>query len=318
MAGGPERPGRLERLLNWIAQNFELLLAVLGAVTVGVMDLFGDALGDDATAAATVLVLGAIAAGSLRQRARADHLAHAVEGIQRAFEGMEMVRTLTGSEIGAELRTARERGGSWEFKGGTGTYLRAVTLPECVDRARRNRSNFTFSIEVVDPADARACAAYASFRRLYARQQNSSAPETWTPERTSNESYATVLAAGWHLQRFPGMTVHLYLSSTAPTLRFDVSPSRLIITQDDPAQPGLLVTENHPLYRYYGVELRQSRSQARDIELSQARALDNDPTADQARAFFESVGLALPTSYSDGAVREIVDKALRAENPYPI
>lgn len=318
MAGGPERPGRLERLLNWIARNFELLLAVLGAITVGFMDLFGDSLGEDTTAAATVLVLGAIAAGSLRQRARSDHLADAVDGIQRAFADMEMVRSLTGSEIGAELRTARERSGSWDFKGGTGTYLRAVTLPECVNRARGSRSNLTFTIEVVDPADARACAAYASFRRSYAPTESSSDPQTWTSERTSKESYATVLAAGWHLQRLPGMTVHLYLSSTAPTLRFDVSQSRLIITQDDPARPGLLVTKNHPLYRYYSVELQQSRNQARKIELGQARALDADPTSDQARAFFEGVGLPLPTSYSDGAVREIVDKALRPENPYPI
>lgn len=337
MAGGPEGPGRLERLLNWIARNFELLLAVLGAITVGVMDLFGDALGDDATAAATVLVLGAIAAGSLRQRARADHLADTVDGIQRALEGMEadrladavdgtrralegmeMVRSLTGSEIGAELRTARERSDSWDFKGGTGTYLRAVTLPECVARARGNRSNLTFTIEVVDPADTRACAAYARFRRSYASTASSSDPQTWTADRTSKESYATVLAAGWHLQRLPSMTVHLCLSSTAPTLRFDISASRLIITQDDPAQPGLLVTRNHPLYRYYSVELQQSRFQARTIELSQARALDADPTADQTRAFFESVGLPLPTSYSDGEVREIVDKALRAENPYPV
>ncbi|WP_010285636.1 hypothetical protein [Streptomyces sp. SA3_actF] len=310
--------GRLERLLNWIARNFELLLAVLGAITVGVMDLFGDSLGEDATAGATVLVLGALAAGSLRQRRRDENLADAVHDIQRAFEGMQMVRSLTGSEIGAELRKARERSDFWAFKGGTGTYLRAVTLPECVERARGNRSNLTFTIDIVDPADTPACRAYARFRRSYATTEGSYDPEAWTEERTSKESYATVLAAGWHLQRLPGMTVHLYLSSTAPTLRFDVSQSRLIITQDDRARPGLLVTENHPLHRYYSVELQQSRNQARKIELGQARALDNDPTNDQARAFFEDLGLPLPTTFSDTDVRQIVEKALHAENPYPI
>jgi hypothetical protein len=318
MTGGPGEPGRLERLLSWIARNFELLLAVGGALAVGIMDLFGDALGEEATGSVTVLVLGAMAAGSLRQRRRDENLADAVHDIQRAFEGMQMVRSLTGSEIGAELRKAREGSDFWSFKGGTGTYLRAVTLPECVERARGNRSNLTFTIDVVDPANLDACAAYARFRRSYATTEGSYDPEAWTQERTSKESYATVLAAAWHLQRLPGMTVHLYLSSTAPTLRFDVSQSGLIITQDDRARPGLLVTENHPLHRYYSVELQQSRNQARKIELGQSRPLDNDPTNDQIRLFFDELGLPLPSAYSDTDVRQIVEKALHAENPYPI
>ncbi|MEU6735957.1 hypothetical protein [Streptomyces physcomitrii] len=318
MVGGPGDPGRLERLLNWVARNFELLLAVLGAITVGVLDLFGDALGEDATAGATVLVLGALASGSLRQRRRDDRLAEAVDAIQRAFQDMEMVRSLTGGEIGAELRKARETTDLWVFKGGTGTYLRAVTLPECVERARGSRSSLTFTIEVVDPTDVRACAAYARFRGSYTPAEGHLDPETWTPERTSKESYATVLAAAWHLQRLLGMTVHLYLSSTAPTLRFDMSQSRLIITQDDPSRPGLLVTENHPLHRYYRIELKQSHDQARKIELGRARRLGDDPTTDQTRDFFEDVGLPLPAVFSDTDVRQIVEKALHAANPYPI
>ncbi len=310
-------PGRLGRALNWVAENVELLLAVVGSATVGFMDLFGDAIGFRATSGATVLVLGALAAGSLRERHRESDLAEAVLGIQRTFEGMEMVKSLTGGEVGRELRKAREQTDFWAFKGGTGTYLRAVTLPRCVEHARANRSNLIFDIDIVNPSDERACAAYARFRRSYATEGRSSDSQTWTPERTSKESYATILAARWHLQRLPGMAVHLYLSSTAPTLRFDRSQSCLIITQDDPSRPGLLVTRNHPLHGYYVVELQQSRDQATKVELSSARSLDEDPTIDQTRAFFSELGLPLPTTFSDGDVLQIKEKALHAENPYP-
>ncbi|MFC4034430.1 hypothetical protein ACFO3J_23550 [Streptomyces polygonati] len=308
---------KLVTALTWAVDNIELLLAVVGSATVAFMDLFGDTIGFRATSGATVLVLGAIAAGSLRERHRDSNLAEAVWKVQRTFEGMEMVRSLTGGEIGRELREAREQTDFWAFKGGTGTYLRAMTLPKCVERARADRSNLTFDIDIVDPSDDRACAAYALFRESYGTAGGSSDPEHWTPERTSKESYATILAARWHLQRLPGMAIHLYLSSTAPTLRFDGSHSCLIITQDDPARPGLLVTRNHPLYRYYIVELQQSRNQARNIELSSARSLDEDPTVDQTRAFFAELGLPLPSSFSDTDVVQIKTKALRPENPYP-
>ncbi|WP_333771083.1 hypothetical protein [Streptomyces sp. IBSBF 2435] len=305
------------RRLDWIVKNIELLLALAGSLTVGVMDLFGDALGAKATSGATVLVLGALAAASLRQRRLQSELLAGLGEVRQAMPAPDTVKLLGRNEISEELQRAREQNTTWFFKGGTGTYLRAVTLPLCVERARLNRTSLTLNIEIVDPTHEPACNAYANFRSQYARIGPRDV-EAWTPKRTSKESYATILAAALHRQRLPRAVVHISLSSTAPALRFDGSETHLVITQDDPAKPGLMVPKNHPLHGYLMMELEQSKVQAKTILLTSAVSLNENPTVGQARDFFSGLGLALPPSFTDTDVGDIVQKALRPENPYPI
>ncbi|MFI8004357.1 hypothetical protein [Streptomyces sp. NBC_00178] len=311
------RGRRLERSVAWILKNIDVVIAAGVALTIGFLDIFGDVISSDVASGATLVVLGALALGSIVERVRQPAtIEEAMAGTRRALEDLTMVRSLAGNEVAEALRVARRRTHLWYFKGGTGTYLRAVTLPQCVAAAREQRSQLTMKIDIINPADERACQAYARFRQMFATRTSTGHAGHWTTDRVRKESYATVLAACWYQDRLTTMDITVHLSSTVPTLRFDLSESCLIITQDDTSRVNLLVEREQPLYDYYVTELHQSRAQAVPVPVRVGVPLGEEPTVDETRALFEALDLALPRTFTDSDIGEIIVKALHAEDPY--
>ncbi|MFC4496257.1 hypothetical protein ACFPA8_19195 [Streptomyces ovatisporus] len=312
-----QRPGRLENGIGGVIRNLDVVIAVGLGLTIGLLDVFGDVVSDDVSSGATLLVLGALAVGSMTERVRRrSDIEEVAAGTRRALQDVAMVRSLSGGEVGEALTKAREQTSRWCFKGGTGTYLRAVTLPRCVEAATRQRTPLTLKIDIINPADEQTCSAYARFRHTFARQHNVAAADAWTTARTRKESYATVLAACWFKQRLDTLDISVHLSPGVPTLRFDLSDSCLVITQDDPNRVNILVQKEQPLYDYYVTELHQSREQARRLELHGLPPLSEEPTVDEVRAVFDHLALDLPAAFTDGDIGEIIERALHAEDPY--
>lgn len=311
------RVGRLERSIAWVLKNVDVVVAAGVALTIGFLDIFGDVITDDVASGATLVVLGALALGSIVERVRQPaSINEALAGTRRALEDLAMVRSLSGNEVGEALRKARQRTNLWYFKGGTGTYLRAVTLPQCVSAAKEQRSQLNVKIDIVNPADERACAAYARFRQMFAGRRSAATAAAWTADRVRKESYATVLAACWYQRQLTTLEMSVHLSSAVPTLRFDLSESCLIVTQDDTSRVNLLVERGQPLYDYYVTELHQSREQATVLDLRVAAPLGLEPTVDEVRVLFDDLRLPLPRVFTDADIGEIIEKALHAEDPY--
>lgn len=307
----------VENSVAWTIRNLDSVVALGAALVIGLLDVFGGAIQDNVTSGATLLVLAALVFGTLTERRRrvAD-IQGAMSATHRALEDLTMVRSLTGAELEQALDRARHHTDRWVFKGGTGTYLRAVTLPVCIREAQLQRRSLTVKIDIINPADEQACAAYARFRQTFAHRLDVVPPDSWSADRTRKESFATVLAACWHRQRLDTLEIDVHLSSVVPTLRFDLSASCLIITQDDPRRVNLLVERDRPLYDYYVTELHQSREQAVALDLRRTVPLSEEPTVDETHRLFEGLGLPLPTSFTDRDVSEVIEKALHAENPY--
>ncbi|MET9401376.1 hypothetical protein [Kitasatospora sp. NPDC002965] len=321
MVHGGAGPGRrLESAIAWVLRNSDGVVALLGALVVGLLDLFGGGLGDNVVSGATLLVLAAVVYGSLAERRRrVVDIREATEGARQALENLTSVRELAGVDLERALERARQDTDRWVFKGGTGTYLRAVTLPECVQEARRRRRALTVKIDIVHPGDEAACAAYARFRGTFGSRADGAHGAHdggWSVERTRKESYATVLAAAWYRQRLDTLEIDVHLSEVAPSLRFDVSASCLIITQDDPRRVSIYVERGRPLYDYYVTELHHYREQAVKLDLRDTEPLGDDPTVDEARRLFEHLRIPLPPAFSDRDVGDIIDRALHADNPY--
>jgi hypothetical protein len=293
------------------------VVAIGVALVIGLLDIFNNSFDDNVTSGATLLVLAALVFGTLTERRRrvAD-IREATTGTRQALEDLTMVRSLSGVELERALDQARQNTDRWVFKGGTGTYLRAVTLPVCAREAQRLRRSLTVKIDIVNPGDEQACAAYARFRQTFAHRLDVVPPDSWSADRTRKESFATVLAACWYRQRLDTLEIDVHLSSVIPTLRFDLSASCLIITQDDPRRVNLLVERDRPLYDYYVTELHQSREQAVTLDLRGTVPLSEEPTVDEVHRLFEGLGLPLPASFTDRDIGDIIDKALHAENPY--
>ncbi|WP_405177125.1 hypothetical protein OG225_22230 [Nocardia sp. NBC_01377] len=296
----------MARLLGWMRNNIDGVVALVLALTVGVLAVL-DLIDVDSVNAVVLLVLGLLATTLLRDR----HLS------AQAVRDASSVRLLYGPEIGHAHTLARRDTEHWIFKGGTGTYIRAVTLRACVENARREQRPLRMQVEILDPSNEPLCKTYAEFRSSLAPEADRTG-ERWTTERTRKEAYATVLAACWYRQRFTFLTIDVGLSSVMTTFRWDLSSSCVIVTQDNPNTPALMFERDKPYYRDLSRELVASFKQTRQVPLGrgQEQQLADEPTVDQARALFDGLGLGLPASFTDRDVADIVRRALQPRNPY--
>ncbi|AFU03620.1 MULTISPECIES: hypothetical protein [Nocardia] len=296
----------MARFLIWFRNNVDGSFAVLLAITVGLLQ-FLDVIGTDQVNAAMLLVLGLVAITLLRDR----HLS------AKAVRDATSVHLLYGPEIGHAHTLARRGTEQWMFKGGTGTYIRAVTLRECVENARREQRPLRVQLEILDPTDEQLCKTYAQFRSSLQPEADRTG-ELWTTERTRKEAYATVLAGCWYRQRFTFLTIDIGLSAVMTTFRWDLSSSCVIVTQDNPNTPAMMFERDKPYYRDFNRELVASFKQTKQVPLSRTEELplSDEPTVDQVRGVFQTLGLELPAAFTDRDVADIVRRALQPRNPY--
>ncbi|MBF8189213.1 hypothetical protein ITP53_26475 [Nonomuraea sp. K274] len=334
----------MKRLLPWAGQNADGAIALLLAVVIGVLGVMPDTVVPDETQdqlvnAATLVIMALVATALLRDRvrqapveetitsgalaelpvrlARLEEIETLVHGTRRALDSLQLVRVLgSRQEIAQCHAEARKDTTRWSFKGGTGTYLRAVTLPECVAAARRDKRHLTVRVEVIDPTDTDVCETYAHYRRSLADAPDATG-ETWTADRVRKESYATVLAAFWHRQRYGLLDIGVGLSSTMTTFRWDLSATRLIMTVEDPNK-AMTALAGTFYYENCDTELRLSFEQARRVPLEMYKKvpLSDEPTLEEVQELFERVGLPLPKTYNGKDVVDVARKALRAVDPY--
>jgi hypothetical protein len=293
----------MARFSRWLAHNYDGVITLVVVVFTLGLKLF-NALGTSSPIdSAILIVLGLLAYTILRERRRAELAGGESQG----------VRLLNNVEIRGELEEARRRTNQWMFKGGTGTYLRAVTLPQCIGTADRERRHMRIQAEIVDPTNDVVCNHYASYRRA-----PDSTGELWTPARVRSESYATILAACWYLQRYSTVQIDVALSATVSTFRWDVSSSCAFMTQEDPV-PHLMFREPSPYYNFCTRELATSFLQATRVPLGRAKQvhISDEPTAHETNCVFQALGMELPQSMTDDDVKQIIAKALHARNPYP-
>jgi hypothetical protein len=247
---------------------------------------------------AILIVLGLLTYTILRERRRAEHAAGASQG----------VRMLNSIEIRREMEEARRRTSQWMFKGGTGTHLRAVTLPQCIETADRERRQMRIQAEIIDPTNEAVCRHHETFRH--------SSGDQWELGRARIESYATILAACWYLKRYPTVQIEIALSATVSTHRWDISSTCVFLTQDDPI-PHMMFKEPSPHFNFYTHELRSSFVQAKYVPLDREQIrLSYQPTVQETKCLFKALGMEL-ANMSDDDVKQIIAKALDAKDPYP-
>ncbi|MCF6474794.1 hypothetical protein FAF44_41425 [Nonomuraea sp. MG754425] len=337
----------MKRSGPWAARNADGAIALGLAIVVGVLGVMpdeifgpsGDEIQRQLVTAATLVVLALVATALLRDRlrqapveraitsgaltelpgrlARLEEIETLVHSTRRALDSLQLVRVLgSRQEIAQSHAEARKDTTRWSFKGGTGTYLRAVTLPECVAAARKDKRHLTVTVEIIDPANVEVCETYAHYRRSLSDAPDGTG-ETWTTDRARKESYATVLAAFWHRQRYGLLDIEVGLSSTMTTFRWDLSSTRLIMTVEDPNMAMTALADTF-YYENCDTELRLSMEQARRVpmEMYKKVPLGDEPTIEEVQELFERVGVPLPRSYNGRDVVDIARKALRALDPY--
>jgi hypothetical protein len=338
----------MTRFARWLSRNADVAIALALAIIVAllaVVDAFdGTTRFQKYVGAATLIVLALLATTLIQDRVRTEsgekrteevtqrtldllarmpdekgltELRQTMASARKAIDDASMVRIVPGDEVRHLLQGARQDTDRWFFKGGTGTFLRAVTIPDCVALARREKRTFKLQIEIIDPTNDRVCRRYADYRRSLSPQPDGTG-ETWTIDRTRKESFATIVAACWYRQHFTFLDVTLGLSSVMTTFRWDMSSRFLVITQEDPNGPALVADAGRPYYRAWDRELHASLEQARHVPLDRAREveLSEEPAIDEVRKLLRAVGLELSHAFGDLEVSDIIRRAIKAPNPY--
>lgn len=325
----------MSRIVKWITKNADGVIGLVLAACIAIL-AWTEVVGANEVNSAVLLILAVLATTLLRDRVRSSFIEQDVRkaldrlealdnkmtDAQQALEQASNLRVLRGDAIGEALAAARRDTDFWTFKGGTGTFIRAVTLPECIRRAREIGRALTVRLEILDPTNDDLCEQYAVFQRSVSHTVDGTG-EIWTVGRTKKESFATVLAACWHKQRYRLLTIEVGLSPTVTTFRWDLS-SRFVImtqfvTQRDAREPALLIERGSTYYDRYATELRTSFEQSRLLPIEQAAKaapLGDEPSVEEAQKLFVALNLPLPTSFDDGAVSDIIRKAIQAKSPY--
>lgn len=344
----------MKRVIAWLADNADAVIGLTIAVVASVLGII-NLVPSYVILNVTVLMLATLSFIALRDRHRSETAARKIDDsltasraevqdlftrlrkvidpmpdaarlaewqdtvtkLGTALRHASMVQTVPGTEVGHLHTMARVKTDRWVFKGGTGTYLRAVTLPACVDSARREHRPVEVQFEIIDPTDRELCARYAAFRASLEPGPDS-AGEYWTVDRTRKEAFATILAACWHRQRFTLLKISGGLSPVMTTFRTDMSSSHVIITQESSTGPALVVEAGKPHFSAYEQELQSSFDQAKPVQLSLARdvPLSDEPTVDEVRRLFTRLGTPLPSTFTDRDVSDVIVKAVRPRNPY--
>ncbi|WP_336204385.1 hypothetical protein [Nonomuraea sp. LPB2021202275-12-8] len=310
----------LQRLRTALS-NLDLGVVLLVAAAVSVLDLL-EVLQDGQSDKLILPVLALLAFVWIRDRSRQARTAGQIAGLSHTTDAMwrllssgDSVKSLNGAAISRLLAEARAGSNLWLFKGGTGTYIRAVTLPECIERAKRTRSRLRFLLELLDPTDELLCARYTALHCNLS--DDGSEEKSWTTLGTRKDVYATILAACWYRQRNSQLLdLKIGLSDTISLFRLDLTSHNLVITQRGPEFPGLAIPRDSPHYNSWSVELETSLDQTRLLPVERATPLSATPTVAEARDLFAALGIPLGDEFTDAAVTDISRSALSRADPY--
>ncbi len=335
----------MSKLLVWAGKNIDGALALVLALTVAALGLL-NVVDRELVESATLLILALLAEVVMRERwqrgriegtirdgltetsgelkklheplAEMTAAGQVVTQTRAALDRLSLVRVLNSTEIREALTSAWRDTDRWHFRGGTGAYLRAVTLPECIRNARRRKSQLQVRLEIVDPTNEPACQRYAKFKGALMGDGLDVGGERWTLDKTRKELFATILAACWYRQRNSLLDIDVRLSPVMTTFRWDLSAQWIMMTEEDPHAPALLAEKGSFYYDRWHTELMASLDQARSVPIGAdgVVSLDDAPTVDQTRRLFEGIGTPLPRSFTDRDVTDIVQRALKARNPY--
>lgn len=328
-------------LPRWLVTNADAVVALAIAVVAGVAGL-ANAIPTPAISSAILVAIGALAVSLLRYHwqleatephvrelltrtaasldttvAKIDSIASlgdVLSSVRQTVEEAATIRVLLGDEITYALQEAYRVTNEWIFKGGTATFLRAVTLPECVEYARSERRPISFQLEILDPTDVELCESYATYFRSMVKSDEDE--RSWTARGTQDELYATILAACWQQQRYSLLRFRIALSSTMTSFRWDLTSDHLFITERGPRFPAMSISRGGFYYLYWRNELELSFLQARRVQLEQATNLSENPTVSEVRTLFDALMVQLPEPYSDDEVRDLITNAIQARNPY--
>ena len=306
-----------ERIWKLCKAEWDSLITLFAAVVLTV--LAGAGVLDESVVTSSIFaVLALLAFTILKGRVTGSDENPGVAGLRESLERVEeqvgasnVVQRVRPPHIGRRLEAACTTTRHYRFKGGTGTYLRAETLPRLV---RRPKVRPIIWIETLAPDDVELCERYGNYRHDLVESNGDAAVTPQTTEEVRVEAYATVIAAAWY-SRNRNIAVNLGLSSTMSTLRYDLTDEFVIVTNEDPTSTALLIgdDDDSSYLESVGLELLTSYDQSRRLDMTNIQLRGTSFSPDDVRRVLRKLDLvpAGDTFLSnDDVCRQIALKAI--------
>lgn len=302
-------------------------VAVLGATNV-VADI-------NTLLSATLAVLAVLGFSALRQarrrRTELDQFGDTTASLDQITRDLAVLRdsvapatSIEELSPGPAIRKAFENAVAttdwWRFRGGTGSFTRAWTLPKLAERSRGNAgAAWVVQLQIIDPRDEALCRSYTDYRAKLASHRSETTQVTWTVERVRLECFATILAAHWYRQH-EFLDVEVALNASFSTIRYDISATVAILTNEDRRFPALRAHDSGALYRVFRADFDRSFEGAPKLPRTSAVVLPRSAdaiTGDHIVSVLEASGVD-PSVIDASLLQEIPGLALAREDPYAL
>jgi hypothetical protein len=316
-----ETHGPLRRTFGWIGGNLDTLVALGTAIVATVAGVFGKLTSDQFSNAA-LAVLGLIAFAIIRDRGMRDTLKSEITKLSLLISTKNQLEVIPANQIQLDFEDAMRGTDKWIYKGGGGTYLRAVTLKKMGEYAQKSRAPRRVKIQVINPNCVPVCEKYSMYRQSIASPRTENEEGKWDLIRVRQEAYATVLAACIFKTKFPFLEIELTVSDTFTLFRYDLSSQHIIITQEDRTAPALKAQAGSAYYNAYLHDLDWCFKQGIPVNI-EGIPLNivgvncfETITRAQVKEIFKVIGLSDDAFLTDMCAGTIMIKALNAVNPY--
>jgi hypothetical protein len=213
-------------------------------------------------------------------------------------------------EISMLLAAAIQPTEKWWFRGGTGRFLRAVTLPKMAELTRNSSSTRELHVQLIDPTELGVCQEYAAYRS--GLHSASSDKEQWTQERVRKEIYATLLSLFLKAKEYPLLRIQITLLRSFSSFRLDLSSKYVILTKEDPQAPGVRCDNGSYFYSAYTDDLVLTAKQGRPIAV---KPFNSDLSVESVRHHFAELQL-VGDGIEDELLLSVLETTKVARNPY--
>lgn len=213
------------------------------------------------------------------------------------------------ADIGPLLAQASHTSDEWWFKGGAGRYLRAVTLPNLVRRARREHTTISLNVLLFNPCNDALCDRYAQYRR-------NSEPSAvyWTRDYVKRQIFATLFELYRSLSNVPEVTLRAGTIDAMSTFRFDLSSHYVLITKEGRQDSAIRCDRQTPFYSSYKYEIYEQLRWSNT--LSASAIISHAYTAENARTLFRQLQLNDPLLENAADLEQIVQIAKEKKDPF--
>lgn len=155
-------------------------------------------------------------------------------------------------QISPLLKEAAATSKFWIFKGASGRYTRAVTLPVLAEAARVEGIGRDITVCILNPKNDRLCAAYATYRRSL----RSGSTTSWSQQVVQEEVLATAVLILKYQFSEPLLRIHLFFIDSFSAFRLDISDRYVIITKEDLGASALRADAGTYFYDSYKDDVR--------------------------------------------------------------